>query len=295
MQAVRLLWLQPGWAAAHSCSLSTWTGSPGRWVPQALMGRLEWDASASLVAPGFDAAPVCSPAIRLSEGRPSPSWCTRWMRLVARWARWPTAPTYRSACSTCPRCAAHFGSLRACILLIEKWRMTCCPTQGPAVWALRAQTDKVEYARLMRGVLEATPNLALREGMAVDVELGPNDEVLSLSAFVPMAAVHVTCRGLHTFSPQAGQASQLRRAGDRCEDTVWADLQVPCNCADHWHIHERQDLGGTHVHASWQVCPCSRVPRQGHVSGSRPSASSPVHLAGHPVPLHCLDCGARHS
>ena len=49
--------------------------------------------------------------------------------------------------------------------------------QGPAVWALRAQTDKLEYARLMRGILEATPNLALREGMAVDVELGPNDQV----------------------------------------------------------------------------------------------------------------------
>ena len=49
--------------------------------------------------------------------------------------------------------------------------------QGPAVWALRAQTDKLEYARLMRGILEATPNLALREGMAVDVALGPNDQV----------------------------------------------------------------------------------------------------------------------
>lgn len=45
------------------------------------------------------------------------------------------------------------------------------------MWALRAQTDKLEYARLMRGILESTPNLALREGMAVDLELGPNDEV----------------------------------------------------------------------------------------------------------------------
>ena len=52
--------------------------------------------------------------------------------------------------------------------------------QGPAVWALRAQTDKVEYARLMRGELESAPNLALREGMAVDLELGPNDEVTTV-------------------------------------------------------------------------------------------------------------------
>ncbi len=31
------------------------------------------------------------------------------------------------------------------------------------MWALRAQTDKVEYAQVMRRVLEATPNLSLRE------------------------------------------------------------------------------------------------------------------------------------
>ena len=49
--------------------------------------------------------------------------------------------------------------------------------QGPAVWALRAQTDKQEYALLMRRLLEATPNLHLREGQAVGLDLGPNDEV----------------------------------------------------------------------------------------------------------------------
>ncbi len=52
-----------------------------------------------------------------------------------------------------------------------------CAVQGPAVWALRAQTDKIEYATVMRRVLEATPNLFLREGMAVDLDVGPNDEV----------------------------------------------------------------------------------------------------------------------
>lgn len=44
------------------------------------------------------------------------------------------------------------------------------------MWALRAQTDKLEYAREMRRLLERTPNLDIREGMAVDIELGPNDE-----------------------------------------------------------------------------------------------------------------------
>lgn len=36
--------------------------------------------------------------------------------------------------------------------------------QGPAVWALRAQTDKVEYSHQMRRLLEQTPNLHIREG-----------------------------------------------------------------------------------------------------------------------------------
>jgi tRNA U34 5-carboxymethylaminomethyl modifying enzyme MnmG/GidA len=45
------------------------------------------------------------------------------------------------------------------------------------VWALRAQTDKLEYSTVMRRVLEATPNLFMREGMAVDLDIGPNDEV----------------------------------------------------------------------------------------------------------------------
>ena len=49
--------------------------------------------------------------------------------------------------------------------------------QGPAVWALRAQTDKLEYSREMRRLLERTPNLDIREGMAIDLEFGSNDEV----------------------------------------------------------------------------------------------------------------------
>lgn len=41
--------------------------------------------------------------------------------------------------------------------------LACVRAQGPAVWALRAQTDKLEYAREMRRVLEDTPNLSIRE------------------------------------------------------------------------------------------------------------------------------------
>ena len=55
--------------------------------------------------------------------------------------------------------------------------------QGPAVHALRAQTDKIEYAKEMRRILEDTPNLFLREGMVVGLDLGPNDEVQAVKTF----------------------------------------------------------------------------------------------------------------
>lgn len=55
--------------------------------------------------------------------------------------------------------------------------------QGPAVHALRAQTDKIEYAHEMRRILEATPNLFLREGMAVGLDLGPNDDIQGVKTF----------------------------------------------------------------------------------------------------------------
>ena len=51
------------------------------------------------------------------------------------------------------------------------------------MWALRAQTDKHEYARVMRGLLEATPNLEIREGMAVDLDLDSNGEMRGVKTF----------------------------------------------------------------------------------------------------------------
>ena len=50
-------------------------------------------------------------------------------------------------------------------------------SRGPAVWALRAQTDKWEYSREMRTTLEAEPNLSIREGMVTELVLGTNDDV----------------------------------------------------------------------------------------------------------------------
>jgi tRNA uridine 5-carboxymethylaminomethyl modification enzyme len=44
-------------------------------------------------------------------------------------------------------------------------------SRGPAVWALRAQTDKRLYARQMLQLLQHTPHLALREAMVTGLEV----------------------------------------------------------------------------------------------------------------------------
>ena len=50
-------------------------------------------------------------------------------------------------------------------------------SRGPAVWALRAQTDKRLYSRQMLQLLQHTPNLALREAMVTGLETtGDGDE-----------------------------------------------------------------------------------------------------------------------
>jgi tRNA uridine 5-carboxymethylaminomethyl modification enzyme len=53
-------------------------------------------------------------------------------------------------------------------------------SRGPAVWALRAQTDKRQYARQMLQLLQHTPNLALREAMVTGLEVDLQDSPSSL-------------------------------------------------------------------------------------------------------------------
>ncbi len=50
-------------------------------------------------------------------------------------------------------------------------------SRGPAVWALRAQTDKRLYSLKMLELLQETPNRHLREGMVTDLEI-ENPEIL---------------------------------------------------------------------------------------------------------------------
>ncbi len=60
-------------------------------------------------------------------------------------------------------------------------------SRGPAVWALRAQTDKREYAVMMKSIVENQENLSVREGMVTDLVLGANNEVLGVETYFGVA------------------------------------------------------------------------------------------------------------
>lgn len=60
-------------------------------------------------------------------------------------------------------------------------------SRGPAVWALRAQTDKREYAAIMKQLIENQDNLTVREGMVTDLVLGANEEVVGVETYFGVA------------------------------------------------------------------------------------------------------------
>ncbi|TYQ24798.1 tRNA uridine-5-carboxymethylaminomethyl(34) synthesis enzyme MnmG [Pseudanabaena sp. UWO310] len=53
-------------------------------------------------------------------------------------------------------------------------------SRGPAVWALRAQTDKREYAAEMKTVVENEPNLSVREGTVTNLLLDSNQGIIGV-------------------------------------------------------------------------------------------------------------------
>ncbi|MBW4507824.1 MAG: tRNA uridine-5-carboxymethylaminomethyl(34) synthesis enzyme MnmG [Scytonematopsis contorta HA4267-MV1] len=60
-------------------------------------------------------------------------------------------------------------------------------SRGPAVWALRAQTDKREYAQIMKNIIENQENLMVRESMVTDLVLGANDEIIGVETYFGVA------------------------------------------------------------------------------------------------------------
>ena len=82
-------------------------------------------------------------------------------------------------------------------------------SRGPAVWALRAQTDKRQYARQMLQLLQHTPNLALREAMVTGLEVQDGQ-----------------IRGVKTyFGSRYGAESVILTAGTFLGGQIWVGNQ----------------------------------------------------------------------
>jgi tRNA uridine 5-carboxymethylaminomethyl modification enzyme len=79
-------------------------------------------------------------------------------------------------------------------------------SRGPAVQALRAQSDKREYANWMKDYMESLPNLTLRQGMVKNLILTPDHKV----AGVELA-----------FGDRIGCKSVVLAAGTFLEGTIW--------------------------------------------------------------------------
>lgn len=97
-------------------------------------------------------------------------------------------------------------------------------SRGPAVWALRAQTDKREYAAVMKQIVENQENLTLREGMVTNLLLGANDEIIGVETYFGVAfqckALILTtgtflggCIWVGSKSMPAGRAGEFAAAG----------------------------------------------------------------------------------
>jgi len=89
-------------------------------------------------------------------------------------------------------------------------------SRGPAVWALRAQTDKRQYAREMLQLLQQTPNLALREAMVTGLRIEGEAKEPSNG----QAQAKIT--GIHTyFGSTYGARAVILTAGTFLGGKIW--------------------------------------------------------------------------
>ncbi|WP_353258089.1 tRNA uridine-5-carboxymethylaminomethyl(34) synthesis enzyme MnmG [Prochlorothrix hollandica] len=97
-------------------------------------------------------------------------------------------------------------------------------SRGPAVWALRAQTDKREYALEMQRIIENQANLRVREAMVTDLVVDSNDQVQGVityfgTAFAAPAVILTTgtflggCIWVGNQSMAAGRAGEFAAVG----------------------------------------------------------------------------------
>lgn len=93
-------------------------------------------------------------------------------------------------------------------------------SRGPAVWALRAQTDKRQYARQMLQLLQHTPNLTLREAMVTGLEVkGEPQEGNSEQAGASITGIHTY------FGSSYGAKAVILTAGTFLGGRIWVGSQ----------------------------------------------------------------------
>jgi tRNA uridine 5-carboxymethylaminomethyl modification enzyme len=98
-------------------------------------------------------------------------------------------------------------------------------SRGPAVWALRAQTDKRQYARQMLQLLQHTPNLALREAMVTGL-LVEGDPAGGGSAWEPGQGPAARVAGIRTyFGSSYAAGAVILTAGTFLGGQIWVGNQ----------------------------------------------------------------------
>ncbi len=90
-------------------------------------------------------------------------------------------------------------------------------SRGPAVWALRAQTDKREYSKKMIEILQNTENLTLKEAMITDLDI---DESIVSSGKEKIIKKRI--KGVKTFFGSNYSAKAvIITAGTFLEGKIW--------------------------------------------------------------------------
>ena len=90
-------------------------------------------------------------------------------------------------------------------------------SRGPAVWALRAQTDKREYSKRMIEILQNTENLTLKEAMITDLEV---EEIIESSGIEKN--IRKKIKGVKTFFGSSYSAKAIIiTAGTFLEGRIW--------------------------------------------------------------------------
>ena len=98
-------------------------------------------------------------------------------------------------------------------------------SRGPAVWALRAQTDKRQYARQMLQLLQHTPNLALREAMVTGL-LVEGDPAGGGGSWEPGHGPAARVSGIRTyFGSSYGAGAVILTAGTFLGGRIWVGNQ----------------------------------------------------------------------